>query len=83
MNKPIKEGREILSRILESLLDSPDCYYPHRSAPAITADEQANWSARQTVSQLLREGNRAERPDSIEVSGLPSDTFKSEIRLVR
>ena len=56
MNKPIKEGRWILSRVLAALLDSPECFYPHRGASALTADNIANWEARETVSKLLREG---------------------------
>ena len=54
MNKPIKEGREILARVMSALL--VDAYYPHRGAPSITAEQEANWQARQTVSRLLREG---------------------------
>ena len=54
MNKPIKEGREVLRRVMSALL--VDAYYPHRGAPSITADQTDNWSARQTISKLLREG---------------------------
>jgi hypothetical protein len=71
VNKPLKPGREILTRVLDALLDSTDCYFPYRGAPAINADQTANWSARQTVSKLLREGRAAELPDSIETGVLP------------
>jgi hypothetical protein len=71
VNKPCKTGREILVRVLDALLESPDAYFPYRGAPAITADGVANWEARQTISKLLREGH-VEQPDSIEVSVLPA-----------
>ena len=54
MNRPLKPGREILTRVMSALL--VDAYYPHRGAPSITAEQTDNWSARQTVSRLLREG---------------------------
>ena len=55
MNKPIKEGREILQRVMDALL--VDAFYPYRGAPSITAEQTDNWSARQTISKLLREGS--------------------------
>ena len=54
MNAPIKEGREILARVMSALL--VDAFYPYRGAPSITAEQTDNWSARQTISKLLREG---------------------------
>ena len=57
MHKPIKEGREILTRVMDALLESLDAYFPYRGAPAITADGVANWDARQTISKLLRDGD--------------------------
>jgi hypothetical protein len=71
MNRPIKTGREILTRVLDALLDSSDCYFPHRGAQPIGADGIANWSARRTVSKLLRDGRAAELPDNTEASVLP------------
>ena len=57
MNKPIKEGREILRRVMDALLDSPDCYVPVRGPwMPLTEGQEANWHARQTVSRLLRDG---------------------------
>ena len=56
MHKPLKPGREILRRVMSALLESPDCFYPYRGASELTADNIANWEARETVSKLLREG---------------------------
>jgi hypothetical protein len=55
VNKPIKEGREILRRVMAALL--VDAFYPYRGAPSITVEQEENWHARQTVSRLLREGS--------------------------
>ena len=54
MHKPLKEGREILTRVMDALL--VDAFYPYRGAPSITAEQADNWAARQTISKLLREG---------------------------
>ena len=70
MRAPIKEGREILTRVLDALLDSPDCYFPFRGAPAITANQSDNWHARQTVSKLLREGSVDLETDAPQVEAI-------------
>jgi hypothetical protein len=58
MDKPIKEGREILMRALAALIDAPECYVPVRGPWVPLSDAQtANWDARQTISKLLRDGS--------------------------
>ena len=57
MNAPIKEGREILARVMAALVDAPECYIPVRGPWMPLTDAQtANWEARQTISRLRREG---------------------------
>jgi hypothetical protein len=58
VNTPIKEGREILARVMSALVDAPECYIPVRGPwLPLTDAQQANWEARQTISKLLREGS--------------------------
>ena len=58
MNAPIKEGREILARVMSALVDAPECYIPVRGPwLPLTEAQTANWDARQTVSKLLRDGD--------------------------
>ena len=58
MNTPIKEGREILARVMSALVDAPECYIPVRGPwLPLTEAQTANWEARQTISKLLREGS--------------------------
>lgn len=47
-----EDGLAILARVMEQLLDSPDCYYPYKSAPRMTEDNADNWHARDTVARL-------------------------------
>jgi hypothetical protein len=57
VNAPIKEGRQILARVMSALVDAPECYIPVRGPWMPLTDAQtANWEARQTISKLLREG---------------------------
>ena len=57
MNAPIKEGREILARVMSALVDAPECYIPVRGPwLPLTDAQRANWEARQTIGRLLREG---------------------------
>ena len=57
MNTPIKEGRQILARVMSALVDAPECYIPVRGPwLPLTEAQTANWEARQTISKLLREG---------------------------
>jgi hypothetical protein len=58
VNTPIKEGREILARVMSALVDAPECYIPVRGPwLPLTEAQTANWEARQTISKLLREGS--------------------------
>ena len=70
MHKPLKPGREILRRVMDALL--VDAFYPYRGAPSITAEQADNWSARQTISKLLREGAVDLTPDVEEISSAQS-----------
>lgn len=46
----LADGRAILARIMSSLFDSPDAYYPKRGAyVALTQAQLDNWDARDTV----------------------------------
>ena len=57
MNAPIKEGREILARVMAALVDAPECYIPVRGPWMPLTDAQtANWEARQTIAGLLCHG---------------------------
>ena len=57
MNTPIKEGRQILARVMSALVDAPECYIPVRGPwLPLTEAQTANWDARQTIGRLLREG---------------------------
>ncbi len=48
----IEDRKAILLRVLDALLADPDCRYTFSGIWRITADETANWEARQTISQL-------------------------------
>lgn len=48
----IEDRKAILLRVLDALLADPDCRYDFRGFYRQTADETANWEARQTISQL-------------------------------
>jgi hypothetical protein len=64
MNAPIKEGREILARVMAALVDAPECYIPVRGPwLPLTEAQTANWDARQTIGRLLREGAIDLTPD--------------------
>lgn len=45
-----EDGLEILERILQRLLDHPDCRYTFRDRA--TQDESDNWWARNIISRL-------------------------------
>ena len=73
MNTPIKEGREILARVMSALLDAPECYIPIRGPwLPLTEAQTANWEARQTISRLLRDGAIDLTPDVEEISSAQS-----------
>lgn len=78
MNTPTKEGREILARVMAALVDAPECYIPVRGPwLPLTDAQQANWDARQTVSNLLRDGdaNLEIRPFTILENNAPSNAW--------
>ena len=73
MNTPIKEGRQILARVMSALVDAPECYIPVRGPWMPLTDAQtANWDARQTIGSLLREGAIDLTPDVEEISSAQS-----------
>ena len=73
MNIPIKEGREILARVMSTLVDAPECYIPVRGPwLPLTEAQTANWEARQTIGRLLREGAIDLTPDVEEISSAQS-----------
>ena len=49
-----EDGQAILSRVLDALLDSPDCFYQTRSASFVDAIHGANWQARTDVLRLRK-----------------------------
>ena len=78
MNTPIKEGREILARVMSALVDAPECYIPVRGPwLPLTEAQTANWEARQTVSKLLRDGdaNLDTSPFTILENNTPSNAW--------
>ena len=78
MNAPIKEGREILARVMAALVDAPECYIPVRGPwLPLTEAQTANWEARQTVSKLLRDGdaNLEISPFTILENNAPSNAW--------
>ncbi|MGB8834103.1 MAG: hypothetical protein WCC95_18275 [Candidatus Sulfotelmatobacter sp.] len=78
MNIPIKEGREILARVMSALVDAPECYIPVRGPwLPLTEAQTANWEARQTVSKLLRGGdaNLETSPFTILENNTPSNAW--------
>ena len=78
MNAPIKEGREILARVMAALVDAPECYIPVRGPwLPLTEAQTANWEARQTVSNLLRDGdaNLEISPFTILENNAPSNAW--------
>ena len=78
MNTPIKEGREILARVMSALVDAPECYIPVRGPwLPLTEAQTANWEARQTVSKLLRDGdaNLETSPFTILENNTPSNAW--------
>ena len=78
MNAPIKEGREILARVMSALVDAPECYIPVRGPwMPLTEAQTANWEARQTVSKLLRDGdaNLEISPFTILENNAPSNAW--------
>ena len=78
MNIPIKEGREILARVMAALVDAPECYIPVRGPwLPLTEAQTANWEARQTVSKLLRDGdaNLETNPFTILENNTPSNAW--------
>ena len=48
-----EDGRAILRRILNALLDAPECFYPVRGQGMATGDQLAWWEARNTVVRAL------------------------------
>ena len=73
MNTPIKEGRQILARVMSALVDAPECYIPVRGPwLPLTEAQTANWEARQTISRLLRDGAIDLTPDVEEISSAQS-----------
>ena len=58
LNSPtfkIEDRKAILARVQDALLASPDCRYPARGGwTRLTEDEDANWAAREIITQLHR-----------------------------
>ena len=48
-----EDGRAILRRILDALLDAPECFYPVRGQGMATGEQLAWWEARNTVVRAL------------------------------
>lgn len=49
----ISERRAILFRVLDALLADPNCRYDFRGLYKVSADEEINWQARQTICGLI------------------------------
>ena len=51
----IEDRKTIVSRVLDALLANPDCRYSTRGGwVKLTADEQANWEARELLAGIKR-----------------------------
>lgn len=69
LNSPtfkIEDRKAILARVQDALLASPDCRYPARGGwTRLTEDEDANWAAREIITQLHRSFPATEAPQVI------------------
>ena len=50
----ISERRAILFRTLDALLADPDCRYDFWGLYKVSADEEVNWQARETICGIIR-----------------------------
>jgi hypothetical protein len=70
----IADRREILNRVLDRLLASPDCRAVfNREWKPLNSDESANWEARTTISNAL-----FSLPPSTLPVDLPLETLSTE-----
>ena len=59
-----EDGRAILLRILDALLDAPECFYPVRGHSMATGEQLAWWEARNTVVNALSSDPLPAEPDA-------------------
>ena len=73
-----KDGRAILRRILDALLDAPECFYPVRGQGMATGYQLAWWEARNTDIRALASDPLPATEDMPETD---ADSFEDLIRV--